>query len=101
MHNRNHNETPQLDISMWLPLDGSNVTEQALSNAIKSNHPHVQCSIAKLGDVYIDPKTERRAQTFRIQYRGGDEYLSFNEANRVHNTLRDTIPLAFPGAECR
>ncbi|KAL7479747.1 hypothetical protein ACHAW6_005471 [Cyclotella cf. meneghiniana] len=101
MHNRNHNETPQLDISMWLPLDGSNMTEQSLSNAIKSNHPHVQCSIAKLGDVYIHPKTERRAQTFRIQYRGGDEYLSFDEANRVHKTLRDTIPLAFPGAECR
>eukprot|EP00804_Cyclotella_cryptica_P025779 CCRYP_002677-RA/>CCRYP_002677-RA protein AED:0.00 eAED:-0.00 QI:0/-1/0/1/-1/0/1/0/469 len=101
MHNRSHDATPRLDISMWLPQGGSKITEQSLSNAIKSNYPHVQCSVAKLGDVYLDPKTQRNAQTFRIQYRGGEEFLSFKEANEVHKTLRETVPLAFPGAECR
>jgi hypothetical protein len=101
MHNRNHHETPQLDVSMWLPADGSDVTEQSLSDIVTSCHKHIHCRVIKLGDVYIDPKTSRRAQTFRVQYGMEEGVLSFDEANKIHKTLYQSIPSAFPGAECR
>lgn len=101
MHNRNHNEAPQLDVSMWLPDDGSDITEQALSKVVRTSNPHVQCSVSKLEGVYTDIKTKRRAQTFRIEYRAEKKVLSFDAANKIHSELRDTIPVVFPGAKCR
>ena len=101
MHNRNHEENPRLDVSMWLPTDGSNIIEHSLSDLIKSKHPDIICSVSKLGDVYIDPKTTRRSQTFRIQYGVEDGIIiSFDYANKVHQALYQDIPVVFPGAQC-
>lgn len=101
MHNRNHQEMPQLDISLWLPNDGSDITEEEMSQLITSKNTEVNCSVARLGEVYTDPKTGRRAQTFRIQYGSDKRVMSFEEANQAHKLLYTSIPLAFPGAECR
>jgi len=100
MHNRYHNETPHLDISLWLPANESIVSEQSMSELIKSAHPHIQCSVSKLGDVYTNP-AGRRAQTFRIQYELVDGVVSFEEAHEVHKFLYQNIPTSFPGTECR
>ncbi|KAL7504520.1 hypothetical protein ACHAXN_002159 [Cyclotella atomus] len=101
MHNRKHHQMPQLDLSLWLPDDGSEITEQSMQKVIKRTHPNINSNVTMLGGVYLDPKTGRRAQTYRIQYGVDDEVLSFDEANKAHKILYHSIPLEFPGAKCR
>lgn len=87
MHNRNHQDMPQLDLSLWLPDNGSEITEQSLQKVIKRIHPNINSNVKILGDVYLDPKTGRRAQTYRIKYGVEDKVLSFDEANNAHKIL--------------
>ena len=126
MHNRNHTDVPQFDLSLWLPPkpptkldegrdDRVDLTENALVAVVESNHPNVECMAFQLGSVYVDPKTGREAQTFRIQYRksvrsyDGDknedesdgDRLSLDDARWIHKQLYQIIPAIFHGAECR
>ena len=104
MHNRNHHGIPQLDISLWLPGNGTEISEESIVELILSKHPNVKCSVSKHGDVYTDSRTLRTSMTFRILYGAnddGDGVLAFEEANTIHKSLYQSIPSAFPGAECR
>mmetsp|Transcript_37196 Transcript_37196/g.78475 ORF Transcript_37196/g.78475 Transcript_37196/m.78475 type:complete len:578 (+) Transcript_37196:236-1969(+) len=101
MHNRNHQKSPQMDISLWLPAEDAGLSEESLRHIVESKH-NVLCSISKVGSIYVDP-SGRRAQTFRIQYKNYDEttLLPFEDAKTMHKQLYDIIPIEFPGAECR
>lgn len=108
MHNRNHVNAPQMDLSLWLPPepteigDGGVLTEESLTCILKRKSPeYVMCEVTRLGDVYINP-AGRKSQSFRIQYNQVDGgTLSFDEAKSIHAQLRDAVPIQFPGAECR
>jgi hypothetical protein len=108
MHNRNHVNAPQMDLSLWLRPedaekgDGGVLTKESLTRILEMMSPeHVTCEVNYLGDVYINP-TGRKARTFRVQYNQVDgETLSFDEAKLIHTQLRDAVPNKFPGAECR
>jgi len=109
MHNRNHVDAPQMDLSLWLPPedaergDGGLLTEESLTRILEMKSPeYVTCEVTKMGDVYINP-AGRKAQLFRVQYsnRVDGETLSFDEAKSIHAQLRDAVPINFPGAECR
>jgi len=103
MHNRHHTKSPLMDLSIWLPEDDVNLSEDALSNMVESKHDKIKCNVSKVGDVYVNP-SGRRSQTFRIQYNNGSDesnVLPFDDANRMHKELYQMIPTAFPGAECR
>lgn len=76
MHNRNHVNAPQMDLSLWLPPedpengDGgvSSLTEESITHILEMKSPeYVMCKVTKLGDDYINP-VGRKAQTFRVQY---------------------------------
>ena len=100
MHNRHHRESPQFDLSLWLPKDLPGISGDALSQIVESKH-NVKCSVAQLGSAYVSP-SGRRSQTFRIQYSGFDaKILSFEKAKTIQNYLYEQIPSVFPGAECR
>ena len=102
MHNRNHNGMPQLDISFWLPSNESEISDESVANLILSKHPHIKCFVYKLGDAYTDSRTMRTSLTFRIVYGADDDgVLAFEEANNIHKSLYQRIPIEFPGAECR
>jgi len=106
MHNRKHLETPQFDLSVWLPPRDLEVessmrmlTDESLSKLIiQLNTPGVECLVSKLGEEYQHPSTGRNAQTFRIQYKGVE---SSEEAKKIHEEVYSVIPNFFPGAECR
>ena len=108
MHNRNHVNAPQMDLSLWLPPqdaeigDGGVLTEESLARILEMKSPEcVTCEVTKLGDVYINP-AGRKSQSFRVQYNRVDgETLSFDEAKTIHTQLRDAVPIQFPAAECR
>ena len=108
MHNRNHVIAPQMDLSLWLPPDDSDVddrvmlTAESLALILKKASPeNVTCDVSNLGDIYINP-AGRKAQTFRVQYNQVDgETISFEDAKSMHAQLREAVPLQFPGAECR
>jgi len=109
MHNRNHVDAPQMDLSLWLPPEdaeigeGGLLTEESLTRILEMKSPeYVTCEVTKMGDVYINP-AGRKAQLFRVQYnnRVDGETLSFDKAKSIHAQLRDAVPINFPGAECR
>jgi hypothetical protein len=107
MHNRNHVNAPQMDLSLWLPPEhdggsGGVLTKESLTRILEMMSPeHVTCEVNHLGDIYINP-AGRKAQTFRVQYNQVDgETLSCDEAKSIHTQLRDAVPTKFPGAECR
>jgi hypothetical protein len=122
MHNRSHTKYPQLDVSLWLPNDDI-VSEEALSLLISEMNHKIQCTVTRLGEMYVHPASGRKAQTFRIQYSvspsssddgnikdeevtnitdiDADDILSFEDAKRIHLQLCETIPISIPGAECR
>jgi hypothetical protein len=108
MHNRNHVNAPQMDLSIWLPPqdtevgDGGVLNEQSLTRILEMMSLEcVMCEVIKLGDVYVNP-SGRKSQSFRVQYHRVDgETLSFDEAKRIHAQLRDAVPIQFSGAECR
>ena len=128
MHNRSHTKYPQLDVSLWLPNDDEDstlgiVSEEALSLLISEMNHKIQCTVTRLGEMYVHPASGRKAQTFRIQYSvspsssddgnikdeevtnitdiDADDILSFEDAKRIHLQLCETIPISIPGAECR
>ena len=87
-HRKKCAESPEFDISMWLPqpstlqssskiegrhadhkvIDAPVVTEDALSNLASSIAPTVKCVAVKLGSEFVHSSTGRRAQTFRLTY---------------------------------
>ena len=101
MHNRYHTKYPHLDLSLWLPEEDVGISEDAISHIVESKNK-VECTVAKVGPVYVS-RSGRSAQTFRIQYAPSDDtgMLSFDDARRMHEELYATIPISFPGAECR
>ena len=117
MHNRNHLNAPQMDLSLWLPSvedfvsskredkydDKVLLTKEALSTILKGISPeYVRCEVSQL-DLYTNPTNGRKSQTFRVQYNHeiDGEVISFDEAELLHAQLRDMLPLKFPGVECR
>lgn len=107
MHNRRHNKSPTMDLSLWLPgqhdaNDEDLVTVDAISHIVESKQIGVKCTVSKLGSVYVDP-SGRMSQAFRIQYDSddGEAILPFADAKIMHEELHNVIPAAFPGAECR
>ncbi|KAL3803953.1 hypothetical protein ACHAW5_001730 [Stephanodiscus triporus] len=51
MHNRFHEKRPQMDISLWLPEAAVGISEDAISQIVKSNN-NVECTVTKVGPVY-------------------------------------------------
>ena len=108
MHNRNHVNAPQMDLSIWLPPqdtevgEGGVLNEQSLTRILELICvERITCEVIKLGDMYVNP-AGRKSQSFRVQYNRVDgETLSFDEAKRIHAQLRDAVPIQFPCAECR
>jgi len=99
MHNRHHDSSPKMDISVWLPDEDVGLSGDALSAIVESKHS-VKCSVQKL-EQYVNP-AGRRSITFRVQYSGFDTtILSFDKAKVMHDELYKLIPDAFPGIECR
>jgi len=100
MHNRHHEKSPTMDISVWLPADKDvGLSGDALSAIVESKHS-VKCSAQKT-DQYVNP-AGRKSVTFRLQYSGFDTaILSFDKAKAMHDELYELIPDAFPGIECR
>ena len=101
MHNRYHTKHPHMDLSLWLPDEDVGITENEISKIVKSKN-NVECTVAIVGSVHVS-QSGRKAQTFRIQYAPCDDkdILSFGDAKRMHEELYASIPIIFPGAECR
>ena len=116
MHNRNHLNAPQMDLSLWLPsvedfvsskgedkYDEFILTKEALSTILKTISPeYVRCEVSQL-DLYTNPTNGRKSQTFRVQYNHetDGEAIPFDDAKLLHAQARDILPLKFPGVECR
>lgn len=106
MHNRNNTQSPQLDVSLWLPphdegkTDGI-VSETSLSSLIAeiliSNQQQtgIQCTVTKLGDVYTHPTSERKAQTYRITYGVSSSLVDSNingeEGDKEDTNMNDVL----------
>jgi len=73
MHNRHHEKSPTMDISVWLPADKDvGLSGDALSAIVESKHS-VKCSAQKT-DQYVNP-AGRKSVTFRVQYSGFDNNI--------------------------
>jgi hypothetical protein len=118
MHNRNNTKHPQLHLSLWLPINNDDLdivgndivslSEHSLSQTVESTNSSVTCTVTKVGSTYIHPTTGRQAQTYCVQYAPSDDdnttttcRLTFDDAKCIHDKLYASIPVVFPGAECR
>jgi len=110
MHLRFHKQHPQFHLSLWLPPElPTSLSEQSLSQIVESTNSNVTCTVTKVGSIYINLTTGRQAQTFCVQYALCDEnnnsttrsLLSFDDAKCMHEKLYSSIPMIFPGSECR
>jgi len=106
LHRKNHTNSPEHDISMWLPPSDmqSTVSEKALSKLASSFDPTVECFAVQLGDAFVH-SSGRRAKTYRVRYQyidnDSDAILSNEDAKKIHRELYKVISSTFPGAECR
>ena len=102
-HRKKYAESPQFDISLWLPpasklsssqlqesdvnyemKDAQDLTEEALSDLASSISPDVQCVAVKLGREFVHPSSGRRAQTFRLTYSANNS-ITDSDRKSDHN----------------
>jgi hypothetical protein len=83
-----------LHLSLLLPSTNVNLSAQELQVALMpGTHIEAVCS-----EPFWHPTEQRYARTFKVTYRQGD---TKKECKEMHQQLRETIPILFPGTQVR
>jgi hypothetical protein len=106
--------SPALDVSIWLPFNQtlSQATVEALVEladhcAMETmENKELQCAVYPLGNEAVHSKTERRSQTYRVEYKVpagtplSDAHISRETAKIIHSAFSERIQTAL-GLEVR
>jgi hypothetical protein len=106
--------SPVLDVSIWLPFNQAlpQATVEALATLANKcamgpmENKKLQCAVYPLGKEAVHSKTERRSQTYRVEYKVpegtplSDAHISRETAKIIHRTFCERIQSA-TGLEVR
>ena len=76
------------DVSFWLPETG--FTENNLCEVVRGVAGDIVESVT-IVDQFVQPKTQKESNCFRIAYRSMDRSLTDEEINELQEKVRDTM----------